>query len=105
MKTCIPVDDRREWIQFLGSSDFSKSFFVPSHYRQILGVPLMCFRVTWTEFSSSLESTLGCRPVPVIKQVHGRQRGVCLGEIVIPFQRLRGQTFRGAQSVSWWERV
>ena len=63
-------------------------FFVPSHLRQVDGIPVVRLGIIGIQFDSLFQFLLGAREVPIIKKGEEAQGGMRLAERWIQFQGL-----------------
>src|SRR5204863_2506189 len=80
-------DDGREWIFLLGLFGYGDRLIRPAHRHQVLGIPVICDRMTGIEFKSTLEFFFEAGPVPVM-QSDVSQRGVSLAQRIIYLKSL-----------------
>src|SRR5438105_12374695 len=91
---CFDVDDERARIQIQRPLAFNNGIFLTTHETEKLSIPMMSNRIVGIQLDSSLKLRFCSAPVPVITELHVRERGMRLGEIVIQSERLLGRRAR-----------
>src|SRR4030095_1378532 len=88
------VNNQREWVQFLGPSDFRERLTVTPHFSQIFGVPLVRRRIVRIKGDCPLIVRLSLRKLPLVLVFDGGQSIVSLSECFIDFDRLQCSSLR-----------
>jgi len=70
----IPLNEQREWVQFLGAPNLSQRLVPLPHEHEVVGKPVVGRGTAGTELNGTAELPFGRRPIPVVMHFHKGER-------------------------------